>query len=78
MTKNKYSLQKLEQRCAFLQVRIDEGVASEEDIRLYKHQTAKIRYYEKQRKHGIQSRRIRYQHIRKYNDGIAWHGGYGK
>jgi hypothetical protein len=77
MTKNKFNLIKLEERCAFLQVRIDEGVATEEDIRLYKHQTAKIKYYEKQRKHEHQSRRIRYQHIRKYNDGIAWHGGAG-
>lgn len=73
-----FNLTKLEERCAFLQVRIDEGVASEEDKKLYCHQKAQIRRYERQRVYEKQQRRIKYSHIRKYNDGIAWHGGVGE
>lgn len=73
---NHFRIEKLEERLAFLQVRIDENVATDNEIRYYNHVKAQVRRYEKQRLHQHQSRKVRYQHVRKYNDGICWNGGY--
>ena len=73
-----FNLEQLVSKLAFMQTRVDEvpDSLSNDEWKQYVHLKNQVKSIQRQEAKGQQSRRIKYQHIRKYNDGMCWYGGY--